>query len=131
MTLVKQNQTGFVLVATMLFLAVLNLLIISCIEVALFETRMSQNFKNKMLAFYEAQNNLIIYEQDLLQGKINSSVYVIPSNACGVIFYKVFAEGKYGKAKSKLQSTYAIMSGESHCFKKTNIIFGRQSWREL
>lgn len=126
-----KSERGFILITVLLFLAILNLLIISSMQVAWSEMRMSCNFKDRMLAFYQAQNNLYSLEQNLRLGKIDSNMQQIPSDICGVRFYRVITQGQIGKAKSVQQSTYVVPIVGQHCEEKAKIMLGRQSWREI
>jgi Tfp pilus assembly protein PilX len=118
------NDSGVVLISTLLLLLLLTLLAINILQTGLLETRMSANYKDNILLLHRAEMNLYNQEALLQQGIISSGVTLISTDVCGVNFYRI--QVNYGK--EILQSTYAVIENLSNCDLKINIQSGRQSW---
>ncbi len=126
-------ESGAVLVTTLLFLVIVTLLTLSVIQVGLLETKMSQNYQDKIFATQMAEIKLVEIEKQLLQGKSQSSgqVILISDELCGVKFYRVTATGTYHNANSTVQSTYAMVGDTSSCASAPDVTTGRKSWCAL
>jgi Tfp pilus assembly protein PilX len=126
----KTTCKGAILISALLFLFVLTLLAMSISQTGLLENKMSSNYQNGIFALQRAEINLTKKEQQIgRSNKLPTGVEIISTAVCGVTFYRVKAEGKYGEAKQSLQSTFAIIGDTTHCHHKPSIIRGRQSWR--
>jgi Tfp pilus assembly protein PilX len=121
---------GTILISALLFLLILTLLAMSILQTGLLENKMSTNYQDGIFALQRAEINLTKKEQQISRSnKLPAGVEMISTAVCGVTFYRVKAEGKYGEAKRVLQSTFAIINNAAHCRHKPSIIPGRQSWR--
>jgi len=126
----KTTCKGTILISALLFLLILTLLAMSISQTGLLENKMSSNYQDGIFALQRAEINLIKKEQQIgRSNKLPSGVDIMSTAVCGVTFYRVRAEGKYGETKRVLQSTFAIINDATHCRHKSLIIPGRQSWR--
>ncbi len=125
-------ESGAILITTLLFLVIVTLLTLSVIQIGLLETKMSQNYRDKIFATQQAEISLKQIEAQLQAGKVTKSQSTLISEAlCGVKFYRVNAIGTYHNTSSTVQSTYAVINPNASCNPKPNITAGRKSWREL
>ncbi len=126
-------ESGAILVTTLLFLVIITLLTLSVIQVGLLETKMSQNYRNKIFATQMAETKLAAAERQLWKGETqtNGQVILISEALCGVKFYRVKAIGTYHNTSSTVQSTYAVINPNASCNPKPEITSGRKSWREI
>ena len=121
-------EKGMVLVVTMLFLLVISFLALSLLNTSLLETKMSGYSKDKVLAFYKAENNLERFEQEIIDGIAGIEIDKITgSDGCRAIFYRVTANAEYNGAQSELQSTFVKITSTNPCDLK-KITPGRQSF---
>lgn len=125
-------ESGAILVTTLLFLVIVTLLTLSVIQVGLLETKMSQNYQDKIFATQMAEIKLVQLEERLRKGGVaNSQMTLISDTLCGVKFYRVTAVGTYHTANSTVQSTYVVIDPNASCNPKPEITSGRKSWREI
>jgi hypothetical protein len=120
---------GFVLVVALLFLVIISLLAVSILQHSLVAAKITTNYLDQIIAFQAAERDLILSEQNLLTGNITSNIKLISQAKCGISFYQIIAIGENHGTKSKLQSTFAIVTGANHCDFNPAIKTGRQSWR--
>jgi type IV pilus assembly protein PilX len=125
----KKLNSGFILVTALLFLLILTLLAVGILQNSLISIKITSNYQAQTFAFQTAENNLKQAELELENGTISNGVTEISNAMCGVKFYRIIASGEYHGAKSKLQSTYAIIGNTDKCNPKPTITQGRHSWR--
>lgn len=128
------NKQGFVLVVMLLFLLVLNLLVMTVLDIDVVESKMERAYHDKIQAFYSAENRLLLAEHRVLAGGARLvgvdgvDVDIVSSEICGVEFYRITAAASWNGAKSLLQSTVAKMVDAGHCEIKPNVAIGRHSF---
>ena len=124
------DNSGIILISTLLYLAILTLLVISTLQTNILETKMSVNYKKNIFHLYQAEIKLrtqeLLLEEALEQGieRLPAGIALISSEICGVNFYRI----KFRYNNEILQSTYAVMTDTNWCNSKPNIRPGRQSW---
>ncbi len=138
------NNSGFVLITTMLFLSILSLLVLCMLEVNLLENKTSVFFQDKVYSFYQAEGYLLQAEEYLLQAKEPSCVSgtlihpnvecfkvtpnpVVSTLPCKIAFYRLRATADYQEAKSILWSTFLKIDDAAKCG-GINLIAGRQAF---
>jgi hypothetical protein len=127
--LFPNRESGFILVTTMLFLLVLNLLAFSALEVGLLESKMSSFYRDKVESFYKAENKLLQLEGELGGDQELDNIKVIDTNICGVTFYRLSVNSKYRSAKTCLEAIFAKIDETKICDPKLDkSIAGRQSF---
>lgn len=109
---------GYILIMALLYLFAMALLVSSSFSSSLLQSKMSAHAYHQAIAFQNAQNALIAGENSIqgnaMQGEGQLSLdasysYVQQSqDGCGTILYLVTATGIHIKAKSVLQSLFAV-----------------------
>lgn len=126
----NKNISGSILIITLSINLIITLFIMVLLESNLLESKLSGYFRNKNLALINAENSLHMKEQMLQKGLIPQDIAVIPSQTCGVIYYRLTTTGKSGLVSKSITSTYAKINDISSCNPKPIIKEGRQSWKE-
>lgn len=122
-----QHERGFFLVTVSLLLMVISMVAMGIVEDSLLESKMSNYWGQKTIAFYNAESALKKAEADILQGK-NRKKYRRIQQECGVDFYLAEAKAKYHDANVNLQSSVAVVDKGAHCQSTPQEKDGRQSW---
>lgn len=113
----------------LVILMVLTCLAMSLLNTCLLESKMSEFFRDQLQACYQASERLSEYETKIAQGKKIVEAEAISDDICGVVFYRITAEGSHHLTKCEVQSTFVKLEDDSHCPTKPTIKQGRQSWR--
>jgi Tfp pilus assembly protein PilX len=123
-------EKGMVLLVVMLFLSIVSLLAIELLNTSLLETKMSNSYRDKVYAFYEAEKRLKRYEREIVEhGNTENAKIIDDRSVCGAVFYHVVASAKVNGAQSKLQSTFAKNIDSAYCDEPKPITKpGRQSF---
>ena len=113
-----QNSQGVALIATLLFLFVFTLLVMSAFEISIMQTKMQQNFRAKNFSLNYAENELTLARRAILnnakEGKVNnvSGSYQfapIQKSYCqNKSCYLIMAEGKQNQAVTILEEIYVV-----------------------
>ena len=114
--LCPNRESGFVLVVSLLFLLVLNLLAFSVLEVGLLESKMSSFYRYKVESFYKAEGKLLQLEKKLGgEQKLDGVEIVDDKSICGVTFYRIKIISKHRGTKTCLEGTFAKIDKEKIC----------------
>lgn len=127
MNVLSVYERGFVLVTVLLLLAVISMVAMGMVEDSLLESKMSNYWEQKTIAFYKAESSLSKAEDEILQGK-NRKKYRHIQQECGVDFYLAEAKTTYHDAAVNLQSSVAVVDKSAHCQSPPREKEGRQSW---
>jgi len=125
------SAKGFVLIFTLLITFILSLLALTLAQVSLMESKMGAYYQEKTLSLIDAENKLIKDESVLVAGVVPRDAVLVTGEICGVKFYRVTTDGKFGATKSTVQSTFAKIGDTSHCDPKPKVKDGRESWKEI
>jgi Tfp pilus assembly protein PilX len=129
------KQRGIVLIATMIFLFILSLLVITEIENNSYEHRMMGHYKNRAIAFADAEivmnqlaRNLIDKNslQPPVQSQIQKTIKIENNTDDKTTYYLLRVIANYRNAQVKLQSYYAISITQKNNFQVKQLY-----WREL
>jgi Tfp pilus assembly protein PilX len=120
-----------VLLTVLLFLTMISVLVLAMLDTSLLETKMSNNYLNKMQLFYSAEAKLKQNERAILSNQIPAGAELM-QQICGIDLYQVIIEmNDTTSSKIKLQSTVAKVGDISKCDPKPKISAGRQSFRKI
>ena len=108
---------------------------IGLININVLEVKLGNYYQDSIQAFYQAENLLTQYEQQILnmthkEDTHTENIKILDdSSICGVIFYQITAKTIFHKAQIELQSTLAMINNKINCEPKpVNITPGRQSF---
>ena len=126
-----EKEKGMVLLTVLLFMTMISILVLAMLDTSLLETKMSNNYLNKIQLSYLAEAKLKQNERATLSNQISAGAELM-QQICGVDFYRVIVEmNDASGSKIKLQSTVAKVGDVSKCDPKPRIQTGRQSFREI
>ena len=131
MNYTDNKKEGFVLISALLFATVLAILALVILESLSLEPKMTYYFNQKELAFVAAEKDLKMKEMKIEKGLSADGSELIEDEICGVEFYRVTGNGKSRGVNVLLESYFAKKVLKTECKTSPDIIFGRQSWREL
>lgn len=123
--LVTINQTGIILISTLVFVALLTLLVFASMDTAIIETKMSQNYHNQMQAFEAAEAGLKQAEQAILNSQAEACMIqaTVPSDLTkqSLNWWQHYCKGKFPEAQlyyfiQKLNDTSCQLLQENKFF---------------
>ena len=135
------SQNAFILLFTLIILAVVSLLVVAALDFSGLEQKMAANFRQHALAFQAVDSAIKVAENSLPNGGGSGTGNVGKSGHYQIIQveneecqskYLIKAVGQFANARSEIESVYIQWHiWLEACKLDTDQRDGRQTWREI
>ncbi len=139
--MVESRQEGFVLIMVLMLLSVLSFLVVATLQNNALELKMSRNFSDQVVAFYDAEAALDLAKRKILGvshtaqkslAKIHYQIKLNGVDDCERAIYLLYASGEYHGAKVLLAAEYKLIQPQKipRCYASSRYL-QLMWWRRL